>query len=63
MKIAYMAHPVGGDILKTLKIVRNINLNEPDTVPFVPYLRDLQSLNDNIPQERKRGFKNNQIWF
>lgn len=62
MKIAYIAHPVSGDvegnIEKILKIVRTINLEDPDTVPFVPYLSDLLALDDNKPEERERGIKN-----
>jgi len=62
MEIAYIAHPVGGDVAgnieKILKIVREININEPDVVPFVPYLADLYALNDDIPEERNRGIKN-----
>lgn len=62
MKIVYIAHPVGGDVKnnidKILKICREINLNESDRVPFVPYLSDLMSLDDNVPAERQRGIKN-----
>ena len=62
MKIAYIAHPIGGDVKnnidKVIAICRQINLNEPDTVPFVPYLSDLYALDDNIPNERNRGIKN-----
>jgi len=67
MKIAYIAHPVGGDvkgnIKKIIAIARHINLTEPDVVPFVPYLIDLYSLDDNEPKERERGFKNIQALF
>lgn len=67
MKIAYIAHPVSGDIAgnieKIKQIVRNINLTEPDTVPFVPYYSDLHALNDNVPEERKRGIENNTALF
>jgi len=62
MKIAYIAHPIGGDVKnnidKVIEICREINLTEPDTVPFVPYLSDLYALDDNIPNERNRGIKN-----
>lgn len=63
MKIAYIAHPISGDvkgnIAKINAIVREINLNEPKTVPFVPYLSDLMALDDSIKEERERGIKNN----
>lgn len=62
MKIAYISHPVAGDvennIIKILNIVREINLTEPDIVPFVPYLADIQALDDSNTEERDRGFKN-----
>lgn len=62
MKIAYIAHPVSGDVTKNIEaiigIVRDINLTEPETVPFCPYLGDLYALDDNDPNERARGIKN-----
>ena len=62
MKITYIAHPVSGDVVgnieKILDIVRKINMEEPETVPFVPYLADLYALDDSIPAERERGIKN-----
>lgn len=62
MKIVYIAHPIGGNVEENLsdlrRIVRLINLRSPDVVPFVPYYSDVVSLNDNIPEERGRGIKN-----
>lgn len=62
MKVAYIAHPVSGDVKgnieKIIAIVRHVNLTERNTVPFVPYLPDLYALNDDDPKERKRGIKN-----
>lgn len=62
MRIAYIAHPVGGDvennIQRIIKICREINLAEPDVVPFAPYLSDLMALDDSIPAHRERGIKN-----
>lgn len=67
MKIAYIAHPIGGDVQGNLKkiraIVRSINLNEPRVTPFAPYVADVESLNDDDPKERARGFKNNYAYF
>jgi hypothetical protein len=60
--IAYIAHPVGGDvkgnIKKILQIVRSINLSEPSVIPFVPYMSDIMAMNDDQPEERKRGLSN-----
>lgn len=62
MKIAYIAHPIGGDVQGNLgkirNIVREINLKEPNVVPFVPYFVDCVALRDDIPEERARGIKN-----
>ena len=62
MKIAYIAHPISGDIKGNLRkietIGREINLNEPDVVPFAPYYFDCNTLNDDIEAERERGIKN-----
>jgi len=62
MKIIYIAHPISGNIKGNLKkiteIGREINLNEPDTIPFAPCFFACHCLNDNIPEERARGLKN-----
>jgi hypothetical protein len=77
MKIVYIAHPISGDISGNLKkildIIRQINLNEPETLPFAHYVVDCYALNDTVPQERERGIKNdiallsasfiNEIWL
>lgn len=63
MKIVYIAHPISGDvqgnIRKILDIVRKVNLEEADVVPFAPYVVDCLALDDSIPEERARGIKNN----
>ncbi len=63
MKIAYIAHPLSGDIEENLKrikaIGRQINIEEPEVVPFAHYFFDCFALDDNIPEERERGIKNN----
>lgn len=67
MKIAYIAHPVSGDvdgnIEKILQIVKEINLTEPDTIPFAPYIVDCLALDDTIIEQRERGIKNNIALF
>lgn len=68
MKIAYIAHPISGDvegnIRKILEIIKEINLEEPETIPFCPYLPDVMAMDDNMPAERERGLKNTMelIW-
>ena len=60
MKVAYIAHPVGNDkrnIDRILDIVRKINLEEPQTVPFAPYIADLMCMS-NVGEERERGIRN-----
>ena len=66
MKIVYIAHPIGAptkegienNLADLRRIVRGINLNYPDIVPFVPYYADIVSMNDMIPAERERVIKN-----
>lgn len=62
MKVAYIAHPISGDIGGNLKkieaIGRQVNLQEPDVIPFAHYFFDCYALNDDIPEERARGIKN-----
>lgn len=65
MKIAYIAHPIGGDVEANLEkiqdIARQINLEEPETVPFAPYYLDCICMDDSNPAERRRGMKNNTL--
>ena len=67
MKVAYIAHPISGDITGNLKkieaIGREINLKELDVVPFAPYYFDCNTLNDDIESERERGIKNDIALF
>ena len=62
MKIAYIAHPIGGNVksnlMKVRKIARQINIDEPDTLPFAPYYLDCICMDDSNPEERERGIKN-----
>lgn len=62
MKIVYIAHPISGDVQKNLadirRIVRKINLEQPEIVPFVPYYADCVSMDDRLPEERARGIAN-----
>lgn len=62
MKVAYIAHPIGGDVENNLKkvaaIAREINLTEPEVVPFAPYFLDCHALDDSNIEERQRGIKN-----
>lgn len=62
MIIAYIAHPISGDIEANLtnlrRIVRKINLEHTDVYPFVPYYADVVSMDDNLQEERARGVKN-----
>jgi len=66
-KVVYIAHPISGDIQlnisKVLGIVKSLNMSNYDIVPFAPYLVDVQALNDDIPEERARGFENNVALF
>jgi len=67
MKVVYIAHPIGGDVHgnldKVVAIVRWINLNEEDVIPFAPYVADLLALRDAEAGERRRGMENNKHYF
>jgi len=67
MRIAYIAHPIGGDVQNNLEkiknIVRHINLTEPEIVPFAKYWVDCHALDDNSREERERGIKNDREFF
>ena len=67
MKVAYIAHPIGGDVEKNLDMIktigRKINMEEPDCIPFAPYLLDIYCMDDSIPNERERGIRNDVALF
>lgn len=62
MKIVYIAHPIGGNVKvnlrEILEIVREININIPDVVPFAHYYVDCHALDDSVPEERELGIRN-----
>lgn len=62
MIIAYIAHPIGGDVEGNVKalleIIKQVNLNHPDVVPFAPYLADVMAMDDSDPVQRARGIRN-----
>lgn len=66
-KIVYIAHPIGGDIEANVKsilnIVKELNMSGLPIVPFAPYIVDVLALDDNIPEQRARGFENNKQLF
>lgn len=63
MKICYIAHPICGEIEKNLKdlrrIIRKLNIEDVQTVPFCPYYADVVSMDDNDEWDRQRGIANN----
>lgn len=63
MKIVYIAHPISGDAFlnckKVVKIVEAINRNQPNVVPFAPYITDILALDNKKKEDKKRGMKNN----
>lgn len=67
MKIVYIAHPISGDIAGNLEkirqIVRGINITMDDVVPFAPYWLDCHALDDDSPEERARGIRNDHELF
>lgn len=70
MRIVFIAHPIGVDICnqyaveknleKLAEIIREINLAEPNVVPFAPYYADCVALDDKNEDERERGMRNSE---
>jgi hypothetical protein len=65
-RICYIAHAIGGpDMEKNIsdlkRILKRINLEQPDVVPFCPYLADVMSLNDNNAYHRALGIANDRV--
>jgi hypothetical protein len=62
MKVAYIAHPISGDVEKNIEkildIIRHTNLTHPGIIPFAPYIPDCICMDDSIPAERERGIAN-----
>lgn len=65
MKIVYIAHPIGGDVANNLakikEIIKKLNLERNDIVPFAHYWVDCHALDDSIPEQRQRGIENNVV--
>ena len=65
-KIEYIAHQVGNDVKGNIKKILAINREvalKNDIIPFIPYLADIQSLDDANPNERALGFSHNKAFF
>lgn len=65
-KIVYIAHPIGGNVTENiasvLAIVRKLSI-ENKVIPFAPYIVDVQTLDDDNPEERAIGFEHNKALF
>lgn len=66
-KVVYIAHPIQGDVSNNLnsisRIIRHLNLSDPNIVPLAAYYADVVALDDSIPAERDRGIQNNIALF
>lgn len=71
MKIAFIAHPIADytyhdgkivtqsdNVEKILLIIRELNLDSDDVVPFAPYIPDCICLDDSSSEQRQRGQAN-----
>jgi len=63
MKIAYIAHPISDRMQERIEQVKFIQFHiykcEPNVIPFAPYVRALECLNDADPVQRKQGMDHN----
>ena len=57
MKHVYICHPLGGAIEENMTKVKSIvkELCYKEVMPLAPHLAIATVLNDNIPEERKKG--------
>jgi len=70
MKVVFISHPISVNIKnqfavkenleKLAEIIREINLAEPNVVPFAPYYADCIALDDKNEDERERGMRNSE---
>ena len=62
MIVAYIAHPIAGDVRGNIarinSIIADLARSAPNVLPFAPYLTALQVLDDSKPEERALG----QLW-
>ncbi len=67
MFIAYIAHPIGGDVKGNMALVEErcgrIFKDRPEVIPVAPYLMALKFLDDGNPADRLRGVSMNREFF
>lgn len=67
MRVAYIAHPISGDVAGNIKkvkaIMQKIAREEPGVVPFAPYLTALEILDEDSPEQREQGISWNREFF
>lgn len=65
MKVSYIAHPISDSVLVRCQQVKAIQWeilhNEAGVYPYAPYLRSLEMLSDEIPEQRKIGMAFNKM--
>ena len=61
--VAYIAHPIGDAPTMRVDQVRFIQYlvyqDEPGVIPFAPYLRAVECLDDAVQEDRERGMAHN----
>jgi hypothetical protein len=67
MIIVYVAHPIGGDVLRNMHLVEEacgwIFKERTEVIPTAPYLMALKFLDDADPTCRSRGIMMNKEFF
>jgi hypothetical protein len=65
MKVSYIAHPISDAVIVRCEQVKAIQWeilqNEAGVYPYAPYLRSLELLSDEIPEQRKIGMTFNRM--
>lgn len=64
MKVVYLIHPIDtvgeieNNIISLSQIIKKINLNRPDIIPFCPYFADVSILDMNNKEHLNRAGNN-----
>lgn len=63
--MAYIAHPIGGDIDRNIADLLHVmeEVHDEDTYPMAPYRPSLEYLDDDDPVEREKGMEKNFEYF
>lgn len=68
-KLVYIAHRINEGTRESIeKNIRNVKrvmseVHTSNVIPMAPYLTAFEYLNDNVPEERRKGMDANKLYF